>query len=84
MEHNIEKVLNIKLILCIFEEFSGLMINSHKIEINTKKCLSVNQVLSFRYLGLHTHYRKYRNGERKIVEDRFEKAGMLVRKKIVT
>jgi hypothetical protein len=33
MEHNLEKALNMKLILCIFEELSGLNINFHKSEI---------------------------------------------------
>jgi hypothetical protein len=33
MEHNLEKALNMKLILCIFEELSGLKINFHKSEI---------------------------------------------------
>jgi hypothetical protein len=33
MEHNLEKALNMKLILCIFEELSGLKINFHKSDI---------------------------------------------------
>jgi hypothetical protein len=33
MENNLEKALNMKLILCIFEELSGLKINFHKSEI---------------------------------------------------
>jgi hypothetical protein len=33
MEHDIEKVLNMKLILCILEQLFGLKINSHKSEL---------------------------------------------------
>lgn len=33
MEHNLEKALNMKLVLCIFEQLSGLKINFHKSEI---------------------------------------------------
>jgi hypothetical protein len=33
MEHNLEKALNMKLILCIFEQLSGLNINFHKSEV---------------------------------------------------
>jgi hypothetical protein len=30
MQHDSEKVLNMKLVLCIFEQLSGLKINFHK------------------------------------------------------
>jgi hypothetical protein len=33
MEHDLQKALNMKLILCIFEKLSGLKINFHKSEI---------------------------------------------------
>jgi hypothetical protein len=33
MEHDLEKALNMKLVLCIFEQLSGLKINFHKSEI---------------------------------------------------
>jgi hypothetical protein len=33
MEHDLEKAVNMKLILCIFEHLSGLKINFHKSEI---------------------------------------------------
>jgi hypothetical protein len=33
MEHDLQKALNMKLILCIFEELSGLKINFHKSEV---------------------------------------------------
>ena len=33
MEHDVDKALNMKLILCIFEQLSGLKINFHKSEI---------------------------------------------------
>jgi hypothetical protein len=33
LEHDLEKALNMKLVLCIFEQLSGLKINFHKSEI---------------------------------------------------
>jgi hypothetical protein len=33
LEHDLEKALNMKLVLCIFEQFSGLKINFHKSEV---------------------------------------------------
>jgi hypothetical protein len=33
LDHDLEKALNMKLILCIFEQLSGLKINFHKSEI---------------------------------------------------
>jgi hypothetical protein len=33
MEHDLEKAMNMKLILCIFEQLLGLKINFHKSEI---------------------------------------------------
>jgi hypothetical protein len=85
MDHNLEKALNMKLVLCIFEQLSGLKINFHKSEILCfGKAKEVEDQyrdlfgceagsLPFRYLGIPIHYRKLTNGEWKSVEDRFEK-----------
>jgi hypothetical protein len=85
MEHNIEKALNMKSILCIFEELSGLKINFHKSEFfcfgqakemeNEYKILFGCEIgsLPFRYLGIPIHFRKLKNGEWKPIEDRFKK-----------
>jgi hypothetical protein len=85
MENNLEKALNMKLILCIFEELSGLKINFHKSEIfcfgqakevgNEYKILFGCEIgsLPFRYLGIPIYFRKLKNGEWKPIEDRFEK-----------
>ena len=85
MEHDLEKALNMKLILCIFEQLSGLKINFHKSEIY---CFGkANEAeseytqlfgcelgsLPFTYLGIPIHFRKLRNSDWKVVEDRFEK-----------
>jgi hypothetical protein len=73
-----------KLVLCIFEQLSGLKINFHKSEIfcfgNAKEvendykqlfgCESRN--LPFKYLEIPINFRKLKNGEWKPVEDRFE------------
>ena len=85
MEHNMEKALNMKLILCIFEQLSRLKINFNKSELF---CFGQAQLveeeyrqlfgceigsLPFKYLGIPIHYRKLMNGEWKPAEDRFEK-----------
>jgi hypothetical protein len=85
MEHNLEKAMNMKLILCIFEQLSGLKINFYKSEvfcfgkakdvqdqyINLFGCAA--GVFPFRYLGIPIHYRKLKNREWKPIEDRFER-----------
>jgi hypothetical protein len=85
MEHNLEKSLNMKLILCIFEQLSGLKINFHKSEVfffgqakemqDDYKILFGCEIgsLPFRYLGIPIHFRRLRNGEWKPIEDRLEK-----------
>ena len=84
MEHDLEKAVNMKLILCIFEQLSGLKINFHKSEIfcfgKAKEvedqykhifgCESGS--LPFKYLRVPIHYRKLRNLEWYPVESRFE------------
>jgi hypothetical protein len=85
MEHNLEKPLNMKLILCFFEQLSGLKINFHKSEIfcfgKAKEMESEYKLLfgcesgslPFKYLGISIHFRRLKNSEGKPVEDRFEK-----------
>jgi hypothetical protein len=74
-----------KLLLCIFEQLSGLKINFHKSEIfcfgRAKEVEDQYREIfgceagtfPFRYLGIPIHFRKLKNGEWKPVEDRFEK-----------
>jgi hypothetical protein len=74
-----------KLLLCVFEQLSGLKINFHKSEIfcfgQTKDCeIQYSQLFGckigafpFRYLGILMHYRKLSNRDWKQVEERFEK-----------
>ena len=85
MEHDLEKAINMKLILAIFEQLSRLKINFHKSEIycfgrakemQNEYCRifgCVTGVLPFKYLGMPIHYRKLLNKEWKPVEDCFEK-----------
>jgi hypothetical protein len=70
MEHDLQKAVNMKLIICIFEQLSRLKINFHESEIfcfgkvkNFKK--SVQNIfgcesgsLPFKYLGIQIHYRR--------------------------
>jgi hypothetical protein len=70
MEHDLAKAINMKLILCIFKQLSGLKINFHKSEIFCfGKAKDMEQQykqifgcesgsLPFRYLGVPIHYRK--------------------------
>ena len=84
MEHDLEKVVNMKLVLCIFEQLSGLKINFYKSEIfcfgkakeeeeQYKQLFGCeSEALPFRYLGFPIHYRKLKNSEWYPVESRFE------------
>jgi hypothetical protein len=85
MEHDLEKALKMKMVLCIFEQLSGLKINFHKSELfcfgkakddeseytNLFGC-DIGS-LPFKYLGIPIHFRKLKNSEWKPVKDRFEK-----------
>ena len=73
MKHDLEKVVNMKLILFLFEQLSGLKINFHKSKIlcfgkakdlegtyrNIIGCEA--GYLPFKYLGIPIHYRKLLN-----------------------
>jgi hypothetical protein len=75
MEHDLEKALNMKLILCIFEELSGLKINFRKSEVfcfGKAKDTENDYIMlfgcepgsfPFSYLGIPIHFRKLKNGE---------------------
>ena len=85
MEHDLDKARNMKLILCLFEQLSGLKINFNKSEIfcfgrAKAKQHTYNQLFGcecgtfpFTYLGVPIHHRKLTNKEWKCIEDRFEK-----------
>jgi hypothetical protein len=69
MEHDVVKAHNMKLILCIFKQLSGLKINFHKSELfYFGKVKEMEQlymqimgceagVLPIKYLGIPVHYR---------------------------
>jgi hypothetical protein len=82
MEHDLAKAVNMKLILCLFEQLSDLKINFHKSEIFcfAKAKEDKNHIfgcevgaLPFKYLGILIYYRKFLNKEWKPLEDRFER-----------
>jgi hypothetical protein len=85
MEHDLEKAVNMKLILCIFEQLSGLKINFHKSEIFCfGKAKEVEDQytqifgceagsLPLKYLGIPIHHRRILNKEWNPVETRFER-----------
>jgi hypothetical protein len=73
MDHDIEQTKNMNLLLCTFEQLSGLKINFHKSEIfcfgQAKECeYQYSQLFGckvgsypFRYLGIPMHFRKLNN-----------------------
>ena len=85
MEHDIEKAMNLKLILSAFEQLSGLKINFHKSELfcfgEAKEAIQQYTDLfgcgqgqfPMRYLGIPIHYRRLTNAEWKKVEERLQK-----------
>jgi hypothetical protein len=74
-----------KLLLCAFEQLSGLKINFHKSELFCYGAAKDHEEeyrqifgcgvgsFPFRYLGIPMHHRKLRNLDWKEVEERFEK-----------
>src|SRR6266540_2718506 len=80
MEHDLEKARNMKLLLCAFEQVSGLKINFHKSELfcfgeardssqlylDLFGCKQGN--LPINYLGIPIHYKKLRNLDWKLIE----------------
>jgi hypothetical protein len=84
MDHNIEKAINLKLLLCAFEQLLGLKINFHKNELfcygEAKEMEKQYTELfgcglgqyPFRYLGIPMHYKRITNADWKIIEDKFE------------
>lgn len=85
MSHDFDKAINMKLLLCVFEQLSGLKINFHQSEIfyfgkAKEQEANYSQLfgcktgsLPFRYLGIPMHVRKLNNKDWKTVEDRIEK-----------
>jgi hypothetical protein len=85
LDHDLDKARNMKLLLCAFEQASGLKINFHKSELF---CFGQAQQavdhytdlfgcqegeFPLKYLGIPIHYRKLRNADWKRVEEQFEK-----------
>jgi hypothetical protein len=87
------KARNMKLVLCLFEQLSGLKINFHKSELfyfgrAKDEQEAYKQLLGcglgsfpFTYLGIPIHHRKLSNKEWKCIEDRFEKKTKLLKGK---
>jgi len=85
MEHDLDKARNMKLLLCAFEQVSGLKINFHKSELicfgDAQDSLEAYMdlfgckqgTLPIKYLGIPIHYKKLRNSDWKSIEEQFEK-----------
>ncbi|WVZ81391.1 LOW QUALITY PROTEIN: hypothetical protein U9M48_028772, partial [Paspalum notatum var. saurae] len=84
MDQNLEQAKNMKLLLRMFEQLSGLKINFHKSEIfcfsEAKNHEHEYTVLfgcgmgpyPFIYLGIPMHFHKIRNSDWSVIEDRFK------------
>ena len=84
MEHNLEQAKNLKLLLCAFEQLSGLKINFHKselfcfgeaqaVQMEYEQIFGCSQgMFPFRYLGIPMHYRRLQNSVWKRVDERFQ------------
>lgn len=83
MEHDLEKVKTMKIILCAFEKLSRFKINFQKSELfyygeandfvedySQIFCCGMYNT-PFRYLGIPINHKKLRNKDWKQVEDRF-------------
>jgi hypothetical protein len=85
MEHDLEKVRNMKLFLSAFEQLSGLKINFHKSEVfcfgQAKDHESQYEEIfgcrkgsyPFKYLGIPMHYRRLKNKDWKMIEECIDK-----------
>ena len=85
LNHDLEKARNLKLLLCAFEDLSGLKINFHKSELFCfGEAAETSQEYAdifgcqlgqfpIRYLGIPIHYRPLTIAEWKHVEERLEK-----------
>jgi hypothetical protein len=85
MDHDLNKVRNMKLLLCAFEQALGLKINFYKSELFFfgQAQEAVEQYTSLfrcqegdfplKYLGIPIHFRKLSNADWKRVEEQFEK-----------
>jgi hypothetical protein len=84
MEHDIEKETKLKLILSAFEQLLGLKINFHKSELfcfgepqgNVDQYAELfgcgQGQFPITYLGIPVHYRRPKNAEWKMVEERLQ------------
>jgi hypothetical protein len=85
LDHDVEGAKNLKLLLCAFEQLSGLKINFHRSKIfyfgDAKEmqgeyssifgCQS--STYPFKYLGITIHHKRLSNSDWKIIEQRIEK-----------
>src|SRR6266540_4769429 len=96
MNHDVEQSKNMKLLLCAFEQLSGLKINFYKSELFCYGSARDSQVefsqifecdvgaLPFRYLGIPMWHKRLRNMDWKHVEERFPKRLSCWRSKLLS
>ena len=96
MGNDLMKAKNMKLLLCAFEQLSGLKINFDKSELFCYGAAKANQnkyaqifgcdlgSFPFRYLGIPMHHRKLMNKDWKHVEECFQKRLNCWRRKMLS
>jgi hypothetical protein len=74
LDHDLEQAKNLKLLLCAFEQLSGLKINFHKSEVFCYGAAGKMESFytSLRYLGIPMHHRQLLNSEWSKVKERFQ------------
>jgi hypothetical protein len=84
LDHDLEQAKNLKLLLCAFEQLSGLKINFHKSEVfcyGAAREMEASYIYlfgcnlggyPFRYLGIPMHHRQLLNSEWSKVGERFQ------------
>ncbi|WVZ81400.1 hypothetical protein U9M48_028780 [Paspalum notatum var. saurae] len=75
LEHNLEQVKNLNIILCSFEKFSRLKINFHTCDIFCYEEIFGCSVgcFPFRYLGIPMNHKMLQNKDWKVVEDHLQR-----------
>jgi hypothetical protein len=85
LDDDLEKVKNLKVVLCAFEKLSGLTINLHKSDLfsfgeTKERVLEYVELFSckegtwpFRYLGISMNPHNLSNKDKRVVEERFQK-----------
>lgn len=94
VKHNLEQANDLKLVLCAFEQLSGLKINFHKSELYCYGKAKEEEseyvalfgygpaTLPFKYLGIPMHHRRVSNHDWIVIEEKFQKKASKLERQI--